>query len=178
MLFSIFVLLLTFNSGATAQILKSSGCKINFFSETPLENISAVSEQAVALLNLKTNEVAIQIPIKSFQFERSLMQEHFNENYMESDKYPLASFKGKIITPINLSNDGTYNVEVKGILNVHNVAQERTIKGKIEIKDNQVIINSKFDIACKDHHITIPSILFKKIAEVIQVNVYAQFIKK
>src|SRR6476659_8084948 len=127
-----FVLILLFiQSTSIAQILKSSDCKINFFSETPLENISAVSERAIAVLNLKTNELAIQIPIKSFEFERSLMQEHFNENYMESDQFPIASFKGKILTPINLNNNGSYDVEVKGILNIHNVAQERTIKGKI-----------------------------------------------
>ncbi len=161
-----------------AQVIKSTAVTIDFFSETPLEDISATSSEGVAVLNAISNEVAFQVPIKSFQFKRALMQEHFNENYMESGRYPMADFKGKITTPVNWTSNGTYPVEAKGVLNIHHVEKERTIKATVIINGKDITIKSQFDVACKDHGIDIPSILFKKIAEVINVNVSTIFNQK
>lgn len=158
-----------------AQILKTQTATISFFSSTPVEDIQAKSNNCIAIINTSTDEIGFQVAIKSFVFERELMQEHFNENYLESDQYPYASFKGKLLTPIDWKKDGTYEVEVKGILNIHHVAQERTIKGTITISKKSIRLMSNFDVACKDHEIKIPTLVFKKIAEVIQVKVEANF---
>ena len=99
------------------------------------------------------------------------MQEHFNENYMESEKYPLAKFKGVIEPKIDFTKDGEYSVMAKGILNVHGVDQPRTINGKIVIKNGVVNLNSNFNVACDAHKIKIPKLVFTKIAEIIQVKV-------
>lgn len=103
------------------------------------------------------------------------MQEHFNENYMESDKYPNATFKGKLSDKIDPSKDGDYTVTVTGELEVHGVKQPRTITGTIKVLNRQISINSEFNVLCKDHQITIPKLVFKNIAESIQVTVSGNF---
>lgn len=147
--------------------------KINFFSSTPIEDIKAASGKASAVLISKSGDIAFQVPIKSFQFEKGLMQEHFNENYMESDKYPLAKFKGKINQNIDFSKNGEYDVTATGILSMHGVDKQRTINGKLKVMDGKVQILSNFNVACADHNIKIPRLVLAKIAEVINVNVDA-----
>ena len=170
----IFGLLL--NTGLKAQIsFTSKEVKVNIFSSTPLEDIKAQALNAVSVIIPKSKQLVFQMPIKSFLFSRSLMQEHFNESYMESDKYPTATFKGNIIENIDFAKDGIYNVNVKGILNMHGVAKERNIKGVITIKNGKPSILSNFNVACADHEIKIPSVVFKKIAEVISVTVIGNY---
>ena len=154
-----------------AQTLAGKNIKFNIFSSTPVEDIKAVSYTGVAVLGTQKQELSIQVAIKSLEFDRKLMQEHFNENYMESEKYPLAKFKGVIEPKIDFTKDGEYSVTAKGILNLHGVDQSRTINGKIAIKNGVVNLNSTFDVACEAHKIKIPSLVFTKIAEVIQVKV-------
>ncbi|MEJ5993496.1 YceI family protein [Pedobacter sp. Du54] len=161
----------SFVSKANAQIYTGKNIKFNIFSSTPIEDIKAVSYTGVAVLSTPKQELAIQIAIKSLEFDKKLMQEHFNENYMESDKYPLAKFKGVIEPKIDWVKDGEYNVSAKGTLNVHGVNQVRTINGKITIKNKIASLSSAFNVSCADHQIKIPSLVFTKIAEVIQVKV-------
>ncbi|MES2416567.1 MAG: YceI family protein [Bacteroidota bacterium] len=156
---------------ASAQTYTGKNIKVNIFSSTPVEDIKAVSNSGVAVLAFPKQELAIQVIIKSLDFDKKLMQEHFNENYMESDKYPLARFKGIIEPKIDLTKDGEYNVVAKGILNVHGVNQARSVSGKIIIKNGAVFLNSTFDVACVAHKIKIPSLIVTKIAEVIQVKI-------
>lgn len=99
------------------------------------------------------------------------MQEHFNENYMESDRYPTAKFNGIIEQQIDWKRDGEYQVTAKGALTVHGVTKPRTISGKIAISGGSVTLYANFDVACAAHQIKIPSIVFTKIAEVIKVTV-------
>jgi len=153
----------------------SKEIKVNIFSSTPLEDIKAQSINAVSVIIPKSKQVVFQIPIKSLIFSRSLMQEHFNESYLESDKYPTSTFKGNIIDDIDFEKDGIYNVNVNGILNMHGISKERTIKGVITIKNGKPSINSNFNVACADHEIKIPSVVFKKIAEVISVTVSGNY---
>lgn len=148
---------------------------VNIFSSTPLEDIKAQAKNGVSVIIPNTKQVVFQIPIKGFTFSRSLMQEHFNESYMESDKYPTATFKGNIVEDIDFEKDGAYNVNVKGALNMHGITKDRIIKGVIMVKNGQVKLKSTFNVACADHDIKIPSLVFKKIAEVISVTVSGNY---
>ena len=175
-IFIFFILSFAINLCAVAQTsFTSKEIKVNIFSSTPLEDIKAQAQNAVSVIIPKSKQLVFQIPIKSFVFSRSLMQEHFNESYMESDKYPTATFKGNIVENIDFSKDGIYNVNVKGILNMHGVPKERNIKGVITIKNGKPGIVSNFNVACADHEIKIPSVVFKKIAEVIYVTVIGNY---
>jgi polyisoprenoid-binding protein YceI len=175
-LLCLFGFALLFNVQLRAQTsFTSKEIKINLFSSTPLEDIKAQALNGVSVIIPKTKQVVFQLPIKNFVFSRSLMQEHFNESYMESDKYPTASFKGNLIENIDFKQDGSYNVNVKGVLNMHGVAKDRTIRGVITVKDGKPSISSSFDVACADHKIKIPSVVFKKIAEVITVTISGNY---
>src|ERR1044071_1405315 len=100
------------------------GSVVTFFSEAPLENIEATNSRISSFLNTSSNEVMFIVHIRGFTFDKDLMKEHFNEKYMESDKYPTATFKGKINDAVDYSKDGTYNVTATGMLNMHGVERE------------------------------------------------------
>ena len=172
-LFFILSLLAGVGLQTRAQTLTSREVKIRFFSSTPIEDIKAASKKGVAVLVAKTGEVAFQIPIKSFEFSRGLMQEHFNENYMESDKYPYAKFSGRIDQVVDLTQNGEYNVTATGSLSMHGVSKQRTIPGKLKVNNGNVQLSSSFNVACADHKIKIPRLVMTKIAEVIKVDVDA-----
>lgn len=157
--------------GYAQDIYKTSSGEVSFFSETPMENIDAVNKKVRGLINKKNNEFAFITTIIGFKFEKPLMEEHFNENYMESDKYKTAMFKGKISGDVDYTKNGEYSVEAKGVLNVHGVDQERTIEAKIIVSEGKLTINSKFQIKLEDHKIDIPKLVIKNIAEVVDVNV-------
>lgn len=178
----LFAILGVFSKFAQSQdVQNSKSIVVNFFSEAALENITAITKNGNSVITTSKNEFFFLVPIKSFEFKSSLMQEHFNENYMESEKYPDARFVGKVNEPIDWKKDGVYNVTVTGKLTVHGESKERTINGVISIKNGVISIQSKFDIACKDHGIKIPSMLTEKIAELVEVTVsgsYAPYVKK
>ena len=142
-----------------------------FFSKAPLENIEAVSDKITALLNTGTGEVAVLIPVKSFKFENGLMQEHFNENYMESDKYPNASFKGKLLDSCVVQQGTAQRMDVDGELTIHGVTVKRVIPVQIKYNgDGSLQVASAFVVALADHQITIPKIMYKNIAEKVDVT--------
>lgn len=103
------------------------------------------------------------------------MQQHFNENYMESSKYPFAEFKGSILEAVDLTKDGSYPVTVKGDLNIHNVTKSYTVKGQVTVGQGKITANSKFQVKLADHHIKIPRLVIRNIAEVVQVQVSAVY---
>jgi hypothetical protein len=144
-----------------------------FFSHTSMEDIEAHSHQAVAILIPAKGTIAIEVSMLSFEFKKTLMQEHFNENYMESAKYPKAKFIGSItnLSSIDFSKNGTYNAIVEGTLTIHNVPQKIKADGTIEIKDGKISIKSKFVVAPKDYNIVIESRFAQNIASSIEVNV-------
>lgn len=156
-----------------AQALISKAAKVRIFSSTPIEDIKAASDKGIAVLVTKTGDIAFQVPIKSLEFSKGLMQEHFNENYMESDKYPYAKFTGKLNRSVDLSKDGEYAVSATGSLLIHGVSKPRTIPGKLIVSNGSVQLSSVFEVACVDHKIKIPKLVMTKIAEVIKVNVDA-----
>lgn len=161
-----------------AQIISTQTGKINFFSKTPVENIDAVSNRVLAVLNTEKLTLAFKIANTSFEFENKLMQEHFNEKYMESEKFPHSTFSGKINEVVDFNKDGEYPVTVTGKLNIHGVELERTIPGNIKIQNGEITMQSDFKIMVKDHKITIPKLVIANIAEEITVNVFTQLKQK
>ncbi len=144
---------------------------INFMSKAQLELIRASSDRVQGLLDPATNQFAFTVEIKTFQgFNSALQREHFNEKYMESEKFPRARFSGKIIEAVDFSTDGTYEVRAKGDLDIHGVKQTRIIKSRIIVRNGQVDIESTFMVPLSDHNITIPNIVSQKIATEIEVE--------
>jgi len=141
-----------------------------FSSETPMENINAENKKTQVLLNTATNELAIRMNMRDFVFPNKLMQEHFNENYIESDKYPNGTFSGKLDQAIDYSKDGTYDASATGSFTIHGVSKTRTIKGKMKIEGGKINLTSNFEVALTDHKIDVPQIVFVKIAQSIKVK--------
>ena len=149
---------------------------ISFRSEAPLELIRASSNQLYGVLDNRKRNFSFKIPIRTFQgFNSPLQKEHFNENYMETEKFPEASFKGKIIEDYDLSRDGTYEVRAKGLLNIHGISQERIIKSNVVVKNNKISVISNFTVLLSDHNIPIPIVVYKKLANEIKVEASITF---
>ena len=154
--------------------------QVSFFGKTPLENIDAVNNEVSSVFNTQTGEIGFAILIKSFHFEKALMEEHFNENYMESDKIPKGSFKGKIsnLAAVDFSKDGSYGVTADGEMTLHGVTQKITVPGTVVIKMGLPQVQAKFKLAPKDYNIKIPSLVADKIAENMNVSVDCKYEKK
>lgn len=150
---------------------------IGFYSHTPVEDIKADNNQVASILDSQTGEMVFNVLIKSFVFEKALMQEHFNENYMESDKFPKASFKGKVtnLDKIDFSKNGTQSVELSGEMTIHGVTKPFTTKGTLEIQTGKIIGKSKFSIKPEDYNITIPGVVREKIAKEMDVTVVMNY---
>jgi len=166
-------ILLSAFSGAFAQKYMTRTGKVSFFSSTPIEKIEAFNNEVANIFDSKSGEIVFQVPIKSFKFEKQTMQEHFNEDYMESDKFPKSEFKGRItnIGEVNLSKDGVYPANAEGKLTMHGVTKDVSIPGTITVKGGEVTLNSKFTVKTKDYDIKIPSLVEGKIAKEIEVTV-------
>lgn len=160
---------------AGQDIYTCKNAKINLYSSAPIEDIEANATTAVSVYNASTGDLAFSVPIRAFHFPKALMEEHFNENYMESDKFPKASFKGKVQEHPDLSKDGSYPVTVVGDFEVHGVKQTRTITGNLKMNNGVLTMTSEFMVKCVDHHIDIPAIVFHHIAENIRIRVAATY---
>jgi hypothetical protein len=171
---TLLLLALTASVNAFSQIYAGDKCRIAFFSETKMENIDAVNTVTKPLFNAKTGDFAIKAVQTSFVFKSSFMQEHYNENYVESEKYPFVTFKGRIKESIDCSKDGMYNVTMVGTLDMHGVEMPRTITGTLVVNDGIIIMDSKFDVKVADHKIKVPSLYVEKIAEVINVTFHTE----
>ncbi len=161
---------LLISSKSFGQLYATQSGETNFFSETPVENISGTNKTVGAILNTATNEIAVSMKMTAFDFPNKLMQEHFNENYMESEKFPTGIFKGKIVEVIDYAKNGTYDVTAKGQLTLHGVTQARDFKGKLTIDNQKINLVCGFDVKLTDHKIEVPKLVFAKIAEVISVK--------
>ena len=144
---------------------------MSFTSNAELELIQASSDKVQGLINAATNQFAFLVAVKSFQgFNSALQREHFNDKYLESEKFPLATFNGKIIERISFTTDGTYAVRAKGELDIHGQKQTRIIKAQLVIRNGTIEIESRFLVPLADHNITIPTIVSQKIASEIEVE--------
>lgn len=169
-----FVFLLT---GLNAQKYFTRTGTISFFSEAPLEKIEATNNSATSIFDLETGNMEFAVLIKGFQFEKALMQEHFNENYMESSKFPKATFKGQIaeIGDVDFSKDGEYPVKVKGALTIHGETQEVETEGKFVVKEGAIAANASFEIAVADYKIEIPKVVRDNIAKIVRIDINSDY---
>lgn len=152
----------------TAQKCIAEKSSITFFSDALIEDIKATNVKGASMLNVETNDLVFSIPIRDFQFAKKLMQEHFNEKYLESDKYPKATFSGKLLN-FNSSQSGKQSVQAKGKLTIHGVTREVEIDGTAT-KDDKITIASKFILKLADYKVEIPQLMFQNIAEEIEVT--------
>lgn len=150
--------------------------KIDFYSKAALEDIQAKNNTVTAVLDTKTGAVQFSVPMKGFEFEKKLMQEHFNENYVESGKYPKAEFKGSVNNngAVNYSKDGTYNVTVKGKLTLHGVTKDVEAPGTVKVSGGKLDAASTFNIQLSDYNISIPAVVKDKVSNAIKINVSTQ----
>lgn len=150
---------------------------ISFFSATPIENIEAKSHTASTVIDFESGKVQWSVLIKTFEFEKALMQEHFNENYMESSKYPKANFKGQIVnlSEINLKKDGNYTVDIEGELEIHGVTKDVKSKAMFVITNGIVVASSNFKVFVADYNIEIPSVVKDNIAKEIEISIKANY---
>lgn len=153
-----------------AQKFISEKSSVTFFSKATIEDIAARNEKAVCLFDPSTGDVAFSVPISEFQFEKSLMKEHFNEKYMETEKFPKGSFQGKI-SGYTAGVSGSQQAKATGKLTLHGVTKEVEVPGVVEWKDNRIILTSKFLVKLEDYDVRIPTILFRNIAESVEVTI-------
>jgi hypothetical protein len=159
-------------SGQAQKYVTKNGF-IRFYSDAPVEKIEATNRQVNAAMDIVTGDFVFRVLMKSFIFEKALMQEHFNENYAESDKFPNATFLGKIINikEVNASKDGIYPVTIDGKLTMHGETQQVSEKGTFEVKEGKLIGKAKFNILLSDYKISIPSTVVNNISKTIGITV-------
>ena len=140
-----------------------------------VEEIKAVSKTANCVVVSSTGAMEWSVLMKSFKFKNALMQEHFNENYVESSKFPKASFKGKIddVAAVKWDKDGSYPVTVSGKMTCHGVEKEIATKGSVVVKKGVATVSSSFDLKLADYKITVPSVVGKKVADDVKISINA-----
>ena len=158
------------------RLLTRNG-SISFYSKAPLENIEANTQTAVSVLDKKTGQVEFSVLIKSFTFEKALMQEHFNEDYLESDRFPKSSFKGRIddISSVDFNKDGKYPVNVTGQLTIHGETQTVMMPATITVQNGTALANTDFNIGLADYKINIPSLAKDKISRTVRIVVSLKY---
>ena len=172
------LLLLGFGMTTFAQKYFTKEGEISFYSEAPMEKIEAINKRVTAVLDSESGAIEFALLIKGFQFEKALMQEHFNENYMESDKFPKALFKGKItnLNEVKLDENGSYKAQVSGELTLHGVTKQIETEATIDVTAEGIDANTKFVVACADYEIKIPNVVADNIAKEVEVNVMTQLV--
>ncbi len=164
--------LLSFTGAVPAKYFTKTGT-ISFYSHTNVEDIEAINHKVTSVFETKGGKMQFSVLMKAFEFEKALMQEHFNENYVESDKYPKASFDGKIdqIQNIQFEKDGTYKSKVSGNLTIKNKTNAVSTDGTFIVKDGNVQGKATFKIRLADYNVTIPSVVKDKINEYVEIKV-------
>jgi len=171
----LFLIVILFTAASVSQaqerFLTRAG-HIKFFSAAPMENIEAHNHQVTAVVDAN-GEIAFKVIMKSFDFEKAAMQEHFNKQYLHTDKYPEAKFEGKItnISSVNLKKDGSYPAQIEGKLTIHGITKNIEQRGTIVVKGGNVVTNAKFSIKLADYEVKVPSDFSKKISETVEITV-------
>jgi hypothetical protein len=165
---------LLFTCIAQQHLYKTQDGSITFISDAPLEVITATSKKMEGVIDANAMSFAFSVAVQSFEgFNNGLQQEHFYENYMETDKYPVATFSGKIIEQVNFLQPGTYVVRAKGQLKIHGISKERILKTEVISNGSTLKVKTDFLIPLADHQIEVPRIVNQKIAQEIAVTVQA-----
>ncbi len=166
------VFLVAQSSFAQKRYFTKAGA-VSFKAGTAMEDIDAINKSATCIFDAVTGQVEFALLVKGFEFKRVLMQEHFNENYMESDKYPKSTFKGKIVNldKINFQKDGAYPFSVKGILEIHGVKREIETGGIFKVNGENILSTAEFSVVLDDYKIVIPGLVKDKIAKTAIIKV-------
>ena len=166
------IVLVSLSANAQGKYFTKSG-KIVFFSKTSMENIEATNKSTACILDAKTGDVQFGVLMKSFEFKKALMQEHFNKDYVESDKFPKAEFKGQITNngEVNYTKDGSYAVKVKGKLTLHGVTKDVETTGTIVVKSGKIKASSVFNIQLPDYNIKVSSVQRSQVSDTIKITV-------
>lgn len=174
-LFAVCFVAMTF---AQEKLITRTG-EVTFVSETAMENIEATNTQTASIFLVDKKTIAFNVLLRSFKFEKALMEEHFNEKYVHSDKYPAAKFKGVIQDDIDLKTAGTYkDVTIKGQMSFHGVTKPIEVKGDITTReDGSISFASKFKIALEDYKIEVPALVKDKISKDIEISVATNYQK-
>lgn len=161
---------------AQGPIIDHNG-KASFFSEAPMEDIEALNEKVLGAIDLEKGTLAVSMFIKGFHFDRSLMEEHFNENYLESDKYPKATFKGKIsdFSSLDFTKNGSFEAEADGEIEIHGVTKPLKAIVKFDVVNSKLMAATTFDIKVAEFDIEVPKLVIKNIAEVVEVKASFNF---
>ncbi len=171
------MLFIIFSQWAAAQNrYYTKNGRISFYSDAPMEKIEAVNRSVSAVLDKTSGQLQFLVLMKGFEFRKALMQEHFNENYVESDRYPKAQFRGMLVNnaKINYEQEGKYEAIVKGTLNLHGKEQEVATKGTLSVKNGKLICEAVFTIRLGDYDVKIPSLVKDKVAEQVSITVSCQ----
>jgi polyisoprenoid-binding protein YceI len=166
-------------AGVSSQpLLITKNGTIRFFSATPIEDIKAINDNVYSSLNTQTGMLQFLATIRNFEFKRSAMQKHFNdEDYMHSEKYPTSAFKGSIIDKesVDFTKDGSYSAIIEGDLNMHGVTRKIKTKATFNVRNGLIAAQATFPVRLEDYNIKVPRIVIKKIAEVVEVTVSCKY---
>lgn len=166
------LILMTMSLMAQDKFFTKSG-NIQFNSKGAIETIEATHRSVTCVLDSKTGDIQFAVLMKGFEFQKALMQEHFNENYVESDKYPKSEFRGQITnnSEVNYTKDGTYTVHIKGKLTLHGQTKDVEADGKITVKGGKLLASSKFKIQMSEYGIDIPGTVAQNMSDTISISV-------
>jgi hypothetical protein len=148
---------------------------ISFFSESPLEDISAENKSIRSILNTSSHEIAFIVPVRQFHFKKALMEEHFNEKYLESDVYPMATFKGTLSGMNDITRDTVWPATASGTLRIHGIDRPVTCTGTVEMKKGTITVRSTFRVALEDYRVPLPKLLTQNIADTIDVRIVSVY---
>ncbi|MCD6011199.1 MAG: YceI family protein [Flavipsychrobacter sp.] len=165
---------------AQTYMTRTGRAYFNATTKNSPEVVEAKNNEVACILDSKTGDVRFQVLIRSFKFERATMQEHFNENYMESDKFPKSDFKGSItnLSEVNFTKDGAYTAKVTGKLTIRGITKDVTTQGSVTVKGNNISVKAKFPVLLKDYNISIPQLVADKLDKTAHVSIDCELAKK
>ncbi|MCK4561350.1 MAG: YceI family protein [Flavobacteriaceae bacterium] len=176
------IALIVFSSTAFSQTegkLVSKKTHFKIYSHTAAEDIEANNYKSIGTLNTVTGEVVFSVPMQSYEFDKSLMQKHYNsKKFLDTKKFPKSKLKGQItnLADVDFKNDGTYNVNIEGDLTMHGETKKINEKATITVKGGSLTLNSKFNLTLADFAIAFengkPS---TNIAKTIEITVVAEY---
>jgi len=167
--FFVFIILLL-GYASSAQKFTAEHGEISFFSDGIVEDIDARNSQVGSLFDAGNGEVVFIAKIRDFVFPKSLMREHFNEKYMETERFPKATFQGKLVG-VKAGSPGEQKIRAVGKLNMHGVTRDIDVPGTVEFNGSKVLTKSKFKVRLEDYNIKIPTLVWQNIAEEVEVRV-------
>ncbi|MDZ4757072.1 MAG: YceI family protein [Bacteroidota bacterium] len=145
-------------------------CEVNLTGTSPATDVAAVTKTMIGVINLASSKFVFKIKMNTFEFENKSMQDHYNEKYLETEKYKYGTFSGTMDKTIDVSKNNTTNTNIKGTLEIHGVQKVRTIPVSIKVENKKITITTTFNVNLKEHNIEVPSLVFAKIGEDIKVD--------